>query len=136
MQLTDYKIKEEEGRKIINFNQVSLEGLEPIMNFYFNFVEDIDIILGELNLIKNNWNDIDTIVEDNFGGYFDGFDLKQLNLTGDWFSMWGWVNAAIIVNKADKKIYIKTLLEPLPDVVLTIDEFIDILEQWKQIQLS
>lgn len=135
MQLTDYRIKIVEGKKIIDFDNPSLENLSLLLNWNYLTVEKIDRALNTYQYINNNWNDIDSMVCSLYGGYWDTETLAENNVTGDWFTPDEWDDLAVSINKSNQHVYIDNVLTTAPIVELSLIDFIDILDQWKQIQL-
>lgn len=135
MQLTNYQIKEVDGRTLINFNSPSLENLSTILNWELSTIDDVDNVLNEFKLIQSNWGNIDNFIEDKYE-YWDADLLNAYNVSGNWFTPFSSENQNISINKVNQHVYIDHDFLNLPIVELSLSDFIDVLEQWKQILTS
>lgn len=135
MQLTNFKIKSVGNNKLIEFQDLSMENLSLLLNWNYLTIEKIDNALNKLQNIKNNWTDIDNIANNLYGGYWDFQTLADNNVTGDWFTIDQWEDLDVSICKSNQNVYINNDLICAPIVELSLTDLIDILEQWKQIQL-
>ncbi len=137
MQLNSFPINVISGRKVIHFNNHSLLTLESLLNSYITDVSSINSYIADLNYLKNNWGNLDTIVHEQYNDYWDEEILENFNVSGQWFTFGGSEYVIIYINKANQHIYIyDELLNDQPIVQMPLNEFIDILEQWRVIQAT
>ncbi len=136
MRLTNFIIKSVDNNKLIEFQDLSMENLSLLLNWNYLTIEKIDNALNKLQNIKNNWTDIDNIANNLYGGYWDSQTLADNNVTGDWFTIDQWEDLDVSICKSNQNVYINNDLICAPIVELSLTDIIDILEQWKQIQLS
>lgn len=71
-----------------------------------------------------------------YSGYWDSQILTENNSTGYWFTTDQWEDLDVLICKSNQHVYINNSLVSAPIVELSLADLIDILEQWKQIQLS
>jgi hypothetical protein len=138
MQLANYEITvSDSGKKLIHFLSFSLVNLEAMLNSFITKESTINDYLDRLNYLKNNWPNLDNIVREQYHDYWDWEILEAFKVAGQWFTFGGSEFVIIFINKANQHIYIyDEILEDHPIVEMSLDEFIDILEQWRVIQTS
>lgn len=135
MEFPAYTIEYLDNSKIIKFTDPSLETLGNVLSSYIRTLENTDFFLEKLYYLRDNWDNIDQIVEKQYNEYFDEFILRELGLTGQWFMFWGWFDIDILVNKKNKHFCIQgsEYYPTFPVVVFSLDDFISILEQWREL---
>jgi len=132
MNLTDYIIHGSGETKQINFSDSALINLEEILNYGFNNNNNIDFFLNKLSSIKSNWTSLNLL--DSEWGFWDDGELAEKGVTGHWFYLLGEPDIDIYICVETKKLFIENEIMPhYPIVELSVDEFISILEQWKEI---
>jgi len=133
VQLSDYKISGKLGEKIIDFDNPALITLGHFLNGNVRSEQSLIRYLTNSRKLRNNWSELDTIVQEQFDGYWDSEVLEAFNVTGQWFTFGGSEDITVYINKANQYIYNK-FLETETVVEMHLDEFIDILEQWQAIK--
>ncbi|MCS4301390.1 hypothetical protein DRF65_05705 [Chryseobacterium pennae] len=121
----------------INFNDPQYNNLQNLLNSDFNHLKTLDSFLNELLYLKKHWNNIqlrDTFIETRLGGYWDWEGLEAHNVSGNWFTVIafddlnGYVNADTQVFYLENEILIQESVVEMP-----LEEFIEVLQQWKHI---
>lgn len=124
----------------INFDHSSYANLENLLNNDFNKLAALDDYLNELLYLKNNWNNVpirDEYIECKLNGFWDWEILNEYNVTGNWFIVIGLDDLTGYINADTKTFYLEnSILTNLPIVQMSLDEFIDVLEQWKVILMN
>ena len=132
--LTDYEICGSGEQKKIQFDQNSLNNLEDLLNSVLIKTEAIQSYITKLSNILNNWTNLASIVNINYGGFWDSEIKQAFGVQGTWFSFAGYVHFEIYISVENEKIYIENNLIPENQVVeLPLNEFVSILKQWKNI---
>lgn len=123
MQLSKYPIEHTRKQAMITINEPSLTLLQYVLNHNFNTTDNIDFFTRRLRNVLAG--PADSHIP--FNGYQDWEDLNKLNYAED---------VAVFINKPESKISIINEITPDPIVEMPITGFIDILEQWRTIQLQ
>lgn len=132
MNLSNYNIINQK----IDFKDAKYANLQNLLNTNFNKIVTLNSYLQELLFIKNNWNNqlMDDFVENKLGGYWDWEGLSAYNVTGKWFTFIGYDDLTGYIHVDIKMFYLEnSILTDLEIVQMPLDEFIDILQQWKVI---
>lgn len=132
MNLSNYNIINHK----IDFKDAKYANLQNLLNTNFNKIATLNSYLQELLFIKNNWNNqlMDDFVENKLGGYWDWEGLSAYNVTGKWFTFIGYDDLTGFINADKQMFYLENeILTNLEVVQMPLDEFIDILQQWKVI---
>ena len=139
MDLKAYTIKRDGwfGKRLIKFDNPSLATLESFLNGNITDKETFEYYLTKLYKLKNNWSDLDSIVKADYRDYWDEEILRLNNATGDWFTFGGSEDICIYISNENKKVYMENeILDNEPVVEMLLEEFINVIEQWKAIQLG
>ena len=134
MQLTDFIIHGQGKQKQIDFNDLQLQNLQDYLNQDSQDSFKTEGILTEYYGIRDNWNTIENYVATKFNGFWEEDELEYYTETGNWFTSVYYEDFLILVDVDNIVIYIYNALIPEnPRVGLPLDEFIGILEQWKDL---
>lgn len=135
MRLSNYTIHAQgDNNKIIIFNDNTLLNLEDLLNTNLRVKVNVESYLSDLAEIQNSWGNLESIVEGKYGGFWDWETLQHYNVSGTWFTFAGYEDFTIYIAVDAEKIYIENELFPQNHIVnMPLDEFIDILEQWKNL---
>jgi hypothetical protein len=135
MNLNDFTIINHQ----ISFNNPYYANLENLLNNDFRTVPIVDGYLIDLVYLNDHWEDIaarEAFIEKE-GGYWDWKDLLEFKVTGNWFTCFRFVDLGGYINMDTKTFYLENSLLPNePIVEMPMEEFIDVLQQWKQILLT
>ena len=132
MNLSNYNIINQK----IDFKDAKYANLQNLLNTNFNKIVTLNSYLQELLFIKNNWNNqlMDDFVENKLGSYWDWEGLSAYNVTCKWFTFIGYDDLTGYIHVDTKMFYLEnSILTDLEIVQMPLDEFIDILQQWKVI---
>ncbi|AZA90461.1 Uncharacterised protein [Chryseobacterium nakagawai] len=68
------------------------------------------------------------------GGYWDWQDLLDFKVTGNWFTFFKFEDLGGYINVDTKAFYLENALLPNESVIdMPLEEFIEVLQQWKHI---
>ena len=132
MNLSNYSIINHK----INFKYAKYANLQNLLNSNFNRITTLNEYLQELLFIKNNWNNqlMDDFVENKLNDYWNWEVLKAYNVIGKWFTFIGYDDLTGYINVDKEMFYLENeILTNLEVVQMPLDEFIDVLQQWKVI---
>ena len=121
MKLSVYPIEYSRKQAAITINESSLKLLQYVLNHNFSTIENIEFFTTRLKNVLASPADSHMP----FNGYLDWEELNKFNY---------WEDVAIFINKPESKISIVNEITPEPIVEMPIAEFIEILEQWRDIQ--
>lgn len=133
MNLNDFTIANHQ----ISFHNPYYANLENLLNNDFYKLSALDSYLNELLYLKDHWSNIqlrDQFIETELGGYWDWEGLDARRISGNWFTVIafddlnGYINADTQMFYLENEILIQESILEMP-----LDEFIDILQQWKRI---
>lgn len=131
MNLSNYSIVNHK----INFNNPQYNNLQNLLNSNFNKINTLNSYLNQLSYLKDNWNNIqirNSYVENHLGGFWDWEGLNAYNVMGNWFSVIAYDDLNGYINADTKFFYLEnSILINEVVVQMPLDEFIDILQQWK-----
>lgn len=134
MLLTDYTIQGKGKQKQIDLNNPELQNLQDYLNQDIRDPFFAEGVLINFNEIRDNWDNIENFAENNYGGIWDEYEMELYNLTGNWFMSIHYPDFSFLVDVDNIYIYIyNTMIPSYPRVGLPLDDFIDILEQWKDL---
>ncbi|OYQ47156.1 hypothetical protein CHU92_01175 [Flavobacterium cyanobacteriorum] len=134
MNLQDYTIDIRLNNKFIYFNQPAYLNLESLLNGILNPVINLDFFINKVQFLINNWNDIESIVDNDYGGYWDDEVLAENNMTGTFFTLISEVDLHVYVNVATQTICVEDDFHPNHSLLeLPLQEFLDIMIQWRNI---
>ncbi|RYZ99250.1 MAG: hypothetical protein EOP47_17305 [Sphingobacteriaceae bacterium] len=99
-------------------------------------IEDLDYYVEKINYLLDNWTNIDQIVDQKYGGYWDGYTLMLNKATGRWFSFFGFDSGSnVYIDVNHQNLYVDHEYFPTtPPLELTLLGFKELLEQWREIQ--
>lgn len=123
----------------ITFNNPYYANLENLLNNDFRTVEVVEQFLTELVYLNEHWEDMairETFIEKE-GGYWDWQDLLDFKVTGNWFTFLMFEDLGGYINVDTKTFYLENALLPNEPVIeMPLEEFIEVLEQWKHILIE
>ncbi len=109
-----------------------MNNLQELLKTNLNDRINVDCYLFDLYEIRDNQNNLNSIVENKYNGFWDWEILQNYGVKGNWFTFAGYEDYTIYVCVDKMSIYIENdLLPQYPIVEMSIDEFISVLEQWK-----
>lgn len=134
MNLNDFTITNHQ----ISFHNPYYANLENLLNNDFYKLSALDGCLNELLYLKNNWTNVqirDAYIEIKLGGYWDWEGLDARKISGNWFTVIiAFDDLNGYVNRDTQMFYLENeILIQKPIIQMPLDEFIDILQQWKHI---
>lgn len=118
----------------IDFNNSNYANLQNLLNTNFNNSVTLNSYLNELLFLKNNWNNqmMNDFVDSKLGGYWDTEILNEFNVTGKWFTFIGYDDLIGYIGVQEQVFYLENQILTNEAIVhMPINEFIDILQQWK-----
>lgn len=134
MQLSNYTIHGNGDNKIIFINNTNYMNLQELLNTNLKVNINVVDFLNDLYEINNNWNNLNSIVENKYNGFWDWEILQNYGFSGNWFTFAGYEDYTIYICVDTENIYIENdLLPQYPVVEMPVNEFIDVLEQWRDI---
>ncbi|MEJ5106115.1 hypothetical protein [Chryseobacterium sp. MYb328] len=120
----------------ISFNNPYYANLENLLNNDFKTTSVVTQFLTELINLIENWEDIavrEAFIEKE-GGYWDWKDLLDFKVTGNWFTFFKFEDLGGYINVDTKTFYLENSLLPNEAVIdMPLEEFIEVLQQWKHI---
>ncbi|MDN3691921.1 hypothetical protein QWZ06_06450 [Chryseobacterium tructae] len=120
----------------ISFNNPYYANLENLLNNDLQNVLDVNAFLTELVYLNEHWEDMElreAFIEKE-GGCWDWQDLLDFNATGNWFTFFKFEDLGGYINVDTKTFYLENCLLSNEAVIeMPLDEFIDVLQQWKNI---
>lgn len=132
MKLTDFSMINHK----ISFNNPYYANLENLLNNDFKTPAAITPFLVELVYLNNNWENIEireAFIEKE-GGYWDWQSLSEFNVTGNWFTFFKFEDLGGYIHVDTRTFYLENSLLPNEPVInMPVNEFIDVLQQWKTI---
>ncbi|WP_209915338.1 hypothetical protein [Chryseobacterium jejuense] len=120
----------------ISFKNPYYANLENLLNNDFKTISAVNQFLTELISLIENWEDIAVIEAfiEKEGGYWDWQDLLDFKVRGNWFTFFKFEDLGGYINVDTKTFYLENSLLPNEAVIdMPLEEFIDILQQWKHI---
>lgn len=135
MQLSNYSVYGHgSDNRQIRMNNSNLKNLEDLLNTNLRNDISINFYLNDLNELISNWDNPDNLnnlVENKYGDFWDSEILDTYGVDGTWFNFMGYEDFSIYISVENQEVYIENDLFPqYPVVQMPISEFIDILEQW------
>lgn len=124
----------------INFNDPEYNNLQNLLNSDLNKINSLNHYLNELLYLRNNWDNTElrnSFIENKLGGYWDWEGLAAYNVTGNWFTSIAFDDLNGYINADTKCFYLEnTILVNEIIMQMQLDEFIDVLQQWKVILMN
>ena len=137
MNLKDFKIEKKGDYNYIDFNQPAYANLQSLLNEGINSINNLNFYIDKIHYLLNNWDYIDIIVDIKYNGYWDWEVLAENNFTeGNYFTFLGQIDLYGYINADTKIVFIASEFFPdRPLVEMPLQEFVAILEQWRDIEL-
>ncbi|WP_160136616.1 hypothetical protein [Chryseobacterium sp. c4a] len=123
----------------ISFNNPYYANLENLLNNDLKNVLAVNQFLSELVYLNEHWENMELREEfiEKEGGYWDWQDLLDFNVTGNWFTFFKFEDLGGYINVDTKTFYLEnSLLSNEAVIEMPLDEFTDVLQQWKLILLT
>ncbi|MCF8370974.1 MAG: hypothetical protein K9H64_05080 [Bacteroidales bacterium] len=134
MILTNFEIHGNGTNKMIILNQSNLRHLEDLLNTKLINSGTILHMINDIQEIQVNWGSLSSIVNSKYNGFWDIEILTEFGVTGTWFTFAGYPEAIIYISVDNQEVYIENeCFESHPTTVLSVTDFISVLNQWKDI---
>jgi hypothetical protein len=135
MNLHDYTIENQSGTIAIRLNDPGLVMLEEFLNGDLTEPSRVDFYLNRFYFMRDHWNtpELEAYIKSDLFGYWDEDYMQEAKLEGHWFSIFSKEELTGGIHVEDKRFYLEPELFDLPTVSMSYQEFIDVLEQWKEI---
>lgn len=131
MELTNFNI----SNKKISFNDHYYANLENLLNSNFNKPNTLNSYLDDISpVLRLNNNELDSYIKNTFGNYWDKEGLMAYNVKGRWFTFFCYDDLQSYIHIETKIFYLEnTILTNEAIIEMPLDEFVDVLRQWKTI---